>query len=47
MKRWIRNLHPEHQVVIVKTSANEGFDERDHETIAFFRALAGWAASLP
>ncbi len=40
-------VHPEHQVVIVKTSADEGFDERDHETIALFRALAEWAASLP
>lgn len=40
-------VDPELGVVIVKTSADEGFDERDDETIAFFRSLARWAASSP
>lgn len=37
-------VHPEHQVVISKTSADYNFDERDHESIAFFRELARWAS---
>lgn len=37
-------VHPEYNVVIVKTSADEHFDGRDHETIALFRHLARWAA---
>ncbi len=28
------------EIVIVKTSADEGFDTRDHETVALFRAIA-------
>ncbi|NBF39527.1 MAG: serine hydrolase [Spirochaetes bacterium] len=38
-------VHPEYRVVISKTSADGGFDERDHETIALFRELARWASS--
>jgi len=38
-------VHPEHDVVIVKTSADYDFDVRDHETIALFRSLAQWAAA--
>jgi CubicO group peptidase (beta-lactamase class C family) len=37
-------IHPEHDVVIVKTSADYNFDVRDHETIALFRTLAQWAS---
>lgn len=33
-------IHPGHQVVIVKTSADPDFDDNDHETIAAFRAIA-------
>jgi CubicO group peptidase (beta-lactamase class C family) len=38
-------VHPEHNVVIAKTSADYHFDDRDHETIALFRELARWASS--
>lgn len=38
-------VHPEYRVVISKTSADYDFDKRDHETIALFRELAGWASS--
>ncbi|MEO1200679.1 MAG: serine hydrolase [Pseudomonadota bacterium] len=31
---------PMRDVVIVKTSADDGFDDRDHETVAMFRAIA-------
>ncbi|WP_151704237.1 serine hydrolase domain-containing protein [Nitrincola alkalilacustris] len=34
-------VHPEHEVVIVKTSADPNFDANDHESVAFFRAIAG------
>ena len=37
-------VHPEHRVVIAKTSADYNFDVRDHESIALFRELARWAA---
>lgn len=37
-------IHPEYDVVIVKTSADYDFDIRDHETIALFRTLARWAS---
>lgn len=37
-------VHPEHKVVIAKTSADYNFDERDHESIALFRELARWAS---
>ena len=33
-------VHPEHDIVIVKTSTDGAYDENDHETIAFFRTLA-------
>lgn len=33
-------VHPARRVVIVKTSADAGFDDRDHETVAVFRAIA-------
>lgn len=34
-------------VVIVKMSADEGFDDRDHETVAAFRAIARFSAQRP
>jgi len=37
-------IHPEFDVVIVKTGADYDFDVRDHETIALFRTLARWAS---
>jgi CubicO group peptidase (beta-lactamase class C family) len=37
-------VHPEYRVVIVKTSADAGYDERDHESIAVFRTIAEWAS---
>ncbi|MCH8530931.1 MAG: beta-lactamase family protein [Saccharospirillum sp.] len=33
-------VHPEHEVVIVKTSADPNFDDNDHESVAVFRAIA-------
>ncbi len=33
-------VDPARDVVIVKTSADPGFDDRDHETVAAFRAIA-------
>jgi CubicO group peptidase (beta-lactamase class C family) len=38
-------VHPEYKVVIAKTSADDAFDVRDHETIEVFRAIAQWAAA--
>lgn len=35
------------EIVIVKTSADEGFDTRDHETVAAFRAIASHTAADP
>ncbi len=32
-------VHPDHEVVIVKTSTDPDFDDNDHETIAVFRAI--------
>jgi len=37
-------IHPTLEVVIVKTSADPGFDTRDHETVAAFRAIAAHVA---
>ena len=37
-------VDPVRDVVIVKTSADPGFDDRDHETVAVFRAIARSAA---
>ena len=33
-------IHPRHQIVIVKTSADPDFDLHDHETVEVFRAIA-------
>jgi CubicO group peptidase (beta-lactamase class C family) len=33
-------VHPELDVVIVKTSADPSFDDNDHESVALFRAIA-------
>ena len=38
------HVHPEHQVVIVKTSTDPAFDDNDHETVAMFRAIAAAVA---
>lgn len=38
-------VDPTHEVIIVKTSADPGFDDNDHETIAAFRAIAEAVAS--
>ncbi len=38
-------VHPGYNVVIAKTSADDAFDVRDHETIEVFRAIAQWAAA--
>lgn len=38
-------VHPGYGVVIAKTSADQDFAGREHETIAVFRALAQWAAA--
>lgn len=32
-------VHPEHEMVIVKTSADTNFDDNDHESVALFRAI--------
>ncbi len=33
-------VHPTHDIVIVKTSTDENYDENDHETIELFREIA-------
>jgi len=38
-------VNPAHRVVIVKTSADPGYDTRDMETIAAFRAIVGALAA--
>ena len=38
-------VHPGYRVVIAKTSADDDFDVRYHETIEVFRTLAEWAAA--
>ncbi len=40
-------VHPEHDVVIVKTSSDPLFDDNDHETVAAFRAIAAAVAEAP
>ncbi|MHA7880174.1 MAG: serine hydrolase domain-containing protein [Saccharospirillum sp.] len=38
-------VHPELDVVIVKTSADPNFDDNDHESVAMFRAIAASAGN--
>ncbi len=39
-------IHPEYNMVVVKTSSDYYYDDNDHETVAFFRSLGKHYASM-